>query len=147
LPPPLASGEVGSPGELSAAEVGPMVERVLEGSESRAALADPVRQLIKACFHREFTICRDSYREISGDGVCRRQRLTKALGRVSGSHCVDCPYWTALSPKDHGIKLEAEWVGDGREFAEHRSVFLPEDFRTLRQWLHAAARSDVFGRE
>jgi len=147
LPPPLAEGELGTPGELSAAEVAPMLDRVLAGCETRAALVDPVRQLIKACFHREFTICRDSYREVSGDGVCRRQTLTKALARVSGSHCVDCPYWTALSPLDHAEKLEAAWVGDSRDFVEHRDIFLPEDFRELRQWIHAAARARGRDRE
>src|SRR5688572_28907287 len=77
LPLPLRSGEPGSPGELSAAEVTPLVESVLGGGDWRAALIDPVRQLIKACFHQEFTVCRDSYREVSVDGVCRRQQFKK----------------------------------------------------------------------
>lgn len=141
LPPPLASGALGSPGELNAAEVTPMVEAVLEGNDRRAALIDPIRQLVKTCFHREFAVCRDSYREVSADGSCRRQMLKKALGRVSGSHCVDCPHWTALSPADHAGVLSASWVGDVADFAARQDVYLPEDFRALRVWLHAATRS------
>ncbi|HTO03218.1 MAG TPA: hypothetical protein VL069_05915 [Opitutus sp.] len=147
LPPPLAPGEIGSPGELSAAEVMPMVEAVLEGNDRRAALIDPVRQLVKTCFHREFAVCRDSYREVSADGSCRRQTLKKALGRVSGAHCVDCPYWTALSPAEHAEKLSAAWRGETREFSAHRDVYLPEDFRALRMWLHAATRSGITPRQ
>ena len=120
LPRPLALGEEGRPGELNAAEVTPLVEAVLEGSDRRAALIDPIRQLVKTCFHREFAVCRDSYREVSADGSCRRQTLKKALGRVSGSHCVDCPYWTALSPAEHAGMLSASWVGDAADFTAHQ---------------------------
>lgn len=143
LPPPLRAGEIGSPGELNAAEVTPMVECVLEGNDRRAALIDPVRQLVKTCFHREFVVCRDSYREAGADGSCRRQSLKKALGRVSGSHCVDCPYWTSLSPAEHAATLGGAWFGDPAEFTAERDVYLPEDFRALRVWLRAAARSGL----
>jgi hypothetical protein len=107
----------------------------------REALLDPVRQLVKACFHREFAICRDSYREVSSDGICRRQQLKKALGRVSGSHCVDCPYWTSLSEEEHAQRLGESWTADPGEFARNRSLYLPADFRALRLWIHTAARS------
>jgi hypothetical protein len=141
LPRPLPPGEEGSPGELNAAEVTPLVESVLEGVNRRAALLDPIRQLVKACFHREFAICRDSYREVLPDGICRRQQLKKALGRVSGSHCVDCPYWTSLSADEHAQRLSDSWMGDMEEFERNRSVYLPADFRALRLWIHSAARS------
>jgi hypothetical protein len=140
LPAPLQAGEVGSPGEMSAAEVLPLVEGILEGIERRPALIDPVRQLVKACFHREFTICRDSFREVSTDGICRRQQLKKALGRVSGSHCVDCPYWTEFSASEHTQFLQAAWRGDADVFVANEQAYLPEDFRALRIWLHHAAR-------
>ena len=143
LPRPLDPGDMGSPGELNAAEVAPMVEAVLEGNDRRAALIDPIRQLVKTCFNREFGICRDSYREVSADGSCRRQTLKKALGRVSGSHCVDCPYWTALSPAEHAVLLGAAWLDDAAEFTARQDVYLPEDFRALRVWLHAAVRAGV----
>jgi hypothetical protein len=141
LPAPLPIGQAGSPGEMSAAEVAPLVETVLGDLSRRGELLDPVRQLVKACFHREFAICRESYREMSSDGVCRRQQLKKALGRVSGSHCVDCPYWTSHAAKEHEELLGAAWVADRAEFESNRGVYLPEDFRTLRVWLHEAARS------
>jgi hypothetical protein len=143
LPPPLRSGELGSPGEMTAAEVTPLVENVLGGGERRAALVDPVRQLIKACFHREFTVCRDSYREVSAEGVCRRQQFKKAVVRVSGSHCVDCPYWTSLGPQEHLQRLQAAWVDDVGDFTANCGVYLPEDFRALRVWLHDAARCGI----
>jgi hypothetical protein len=141
LPRPLPAGEEGSPAEMNAAEVAPLVESVLEGVTRRAVLLESIRQIVKACFHREFALCRDSYREVSSDGMCRRQQLKKALGRVSGSHCVDCPYWTTLSADEHAQRLSESWVGDVEEFARNRTVYLPADFRALRLWIHTAARS------
>lgn len=143
LPPALGPGEKGSPGEMSDDEAAPLVENVLAGSVHAPELATPVRQLVKACLLPEFKTCRESYREIGDDGVCRRQQLAKARSRISGSHCVDCPYWTDLSPEQHARCLEKGWAGDPAEFAAHRDVFLPEDFRALRVWLRAARRAAV----
>jgi hypothetical protein len=37
--------------------------------------------------------------------------------------------------------LARAWrVGGAEALAENRGVFLPEDFRALRRWLHAQAR-------
>jgi hypothetical protein len=36
--------------------------------------------------------------------------------------------------------LAHEWRAGAEELARHRDVFLPEDFRALRRWLHARAR-------
>lgn len=142
LPPPLPAGETGAPSELSAGEVAPLVEEVLGPLSHHAQLLEPVRQLVKACFHREFANCRESYREIGSDGSCRRQQLAKARARVSGTHCVDCPYWTALSAKAHAALLRAAWCGEPAAFEAERAVFLPEDFRALRNWLRRAAPSN-----
>lgn len=139
LPRPLAPGELGTPGGMSEAECAPLVAEVMAGIE-QPELVDPARQLIKACFYPEFTICRDSYREVARDGTCRRQERSRVLSRVGGAHCVDCPHWVALSPDQHRALLEREWRGDRAELAAHRSEFLPEDFRQLRRWLHATAR-------
>jgi hypothetical protein len=139
LPPPLAEGERGAPGGMSEDVCAPLVGRVVAGTDE-PLLADAARQLVKACFYPEFTECRDSYREVSPDGSCRRQELPRALGRVSGVHCVDCPHWVALPSAAHGELLEREWRGDPALLAEHCGVFMPEDFRALRHWLHAAAR-------
>jgi hypothetical protein len=110
-------------------------------AESDPLLAEALRQVVKACFHPEFTICRESYRECSADGTCRRQELARARRRVSGAHCVDCPHWIALAAPAHAALLREAWRGDPREFLAAREVFLPEDFRALRRWLHAAART------
>lgn len=147
LPQPLAPAEQGEPGEMSEEECAPLVARALGGAND-PLLATAARQLVKACFHPEFKKCRDSFREVSPDGSCRRQELGRVLRRVSGAHCVDCPHWVALTPVQHGKFLAREWrarstcsgQAGGTEFAAHQAVFLPEDFRALRRWLHARAR-------
>jgi hypothetical protein len=146
LPPPLAADEPGEPGDLPDAQCAPLLERALAGASTadRATLAVPVRQLIKACFHPEFKICRDSFREVSSDGSCRRQQLTRVRGRVSGAHCIDCPHWVALTPEEHDRFLRSEWLPAGRaELAEHKAIFLPEDFRALRRLLYAHSRCRI----
>jgi hypothetical protein len=142
LPPLLAAGESGKPGGMSEVECAPLIARVLGGA-AEPLLAEAARQLVKACFYPEFKVCRDSFREKSPDGACRRQELARARGRLSGSHCVDCPHWIALEREPHRVMLERAWCGDAAEFREHRDVFLPEDFRRLRRWLHAAARESA----
>jgi hypothetical protein len=146
LPRPLGADEPGAPGELSEEECAPLLARVLENAseEDGNFFAIPLRQLIKACFHEEFKTCRDSFREPSPDGICRRQQLARARQRVSGAHCIDCPYWVALTPEQHGCFLEKEWQPAGRgELFLHRAIFLPEDFRRLRRYLQHAARSRI----
>ena len=142
LPRPLRDDESGAPGSMSESECAPLVARIVEGADD-ALLADAARQLVKACFYPEFKVCRDSYREVGRDGACRRQELERAKGRISGAHCVDCPHWTALPAGDHAGLLTREWRSDAQAFIAHRDVFLPEDFRALRCWLHAAARGRV----
>lgn len=148
LPRPLGAGEPGAPGELSEEACAPLVARVLANASEadRIFFANPLRQLVKACFHEEFKVCRDSFREPSPDGICRRQQLVRARQRVSGTHCIDCPYWVALTPEQHGHFLENEWQPAGRQDLDlHRSIFLPEDFRRLRRYLHHTARASDIG--
>lgn len=143
LPRPLGPAERGEPGEMSDAEVTPLLDRVLGEMPLvwREEFAAPVRQLVKACFYPEFKSCRDSFRECAPDGSCRRQQVSRARGRISGAHCVDCPHWIALSPEQHAKYLAKEWRPEGlAEFVDHRGVFLPEDFRALRLFLHRQAR-------
>ncbi len=140
LPPPLPPGARGEPGGLDEGILGIMLERVLAGARN-PLMGEVAKQLLKACFYPEFKTCRDSYREAKGDGSCKRQSLERVRGRASGSHCVDCPYWVSLTPAQHEKLLARAWCGDPEEFAAHRELFLPEDFRALRVWLHAAARS------
>ncbi|MDB6093665.1 MAG: hypothetical protein JWM32_1227 [Verrucomicrobia bacterium] len=146
LPRPLAKSESGEPGEMPDAEITPLLDRVLQGvaKESREALAAPVRQLVKACLYPEFKKCRDSFREVAPDGTCRRQELARTRGRISGAHCVDCPHWVALSPAQHWKYLSREWQPARKdELDAGREVFLPEDFRSLRIFLHQQARLGV----
>lgn len=140
LPPPLPAGECGAPGSLPEAEVAVLVARVTAGFDD-PLLAEAARQLVKACFYPEFTVCRDSYREVTRAGACRRQELMRVRGRISGAHCVDCPHWVALGPAEHGELLAREWRGDPTVLVAHREIFLPEDFRSFRFWLRAAARA------
>jgi len=133
LPPPLPPGEMGAPGELSAEEVAPLVAAALAATADAAKLAKPVQQLVKACFYPEFRKCRDSYRETEADGTCRRQQWSRGRERISGAHCVDCPYWQALTPAQHERLLARAWVGDDTEWNAHREGFLPNDFREIRR--------------
>ena len=139
LPRPLQPGEFGAPGGMAEAECTPLVARVA-GPMTTPLLTEATRQLVKACFYPEFTVCRDSYRETGADGACRRQELARARGRVSGSHCVDCPHWVALEPTAHAALLRQEWRTGPEGMVAHKGVFLPEDFRALRRWLHGEAR-------
>ena len=146
LPRPLGPAERGTPGEMSDEEVAPLLDQVLGDLAPpwRTAMAGPAKQLVKACFYPEFKTCRDSFREVSPDGTCRRQELARARGRVSGAHCVDCPHWVALTPEQHVRFLTKYWRPEGRaEFTAHRDIFLPEDFRALRRLLHALARAGI----
>jgi len=126
---PIRQGE----GELDSDAAARLTERVA------ADLTDPplllaARQLVKACLQPGPRTCRNSYRECTADGHCRRQDLARCRARLSGSHCVDCPYWLQLSPSAHAKLLTRHWhTPDAGEPAAHRAIFLPEDFRRLRQ--------------
>lgn len=140
LPPPLPEGECGAPGGMSEAECSPLVLRVA-GTQAEPLLAEATRQLVKACFYPEFSNCRDSFRQVSPDGSCRRQQLSRVRGRLSGAHCVDCPHWIRFSPAEHAEFLAAQWHDGATAFLSHRDIFLPEDFRALRRWLWSRART------
>jgi len=139
LPRPLSPGEVGSPGGMPESDCASIVQAAVQGSADAAWLGDAVKQLVKACFYPEFRQCRESYHEVGSDGVCRRQDLARAVRRVSGTHCVDCPHWTAMPAEAHRAFLADHWQADRDEFIAHGSVYLPEDFRALRLWVHAEA--------
>lgn len=143
LPPPLAPADMGSPGEMPPEAVAPLVAQILAGLAESDSLAKPVQQLVKACFYPEFRKCRDSFRELDSAGVCRRQQWSRAQARISGSHCVDCPYWLSLGPEQHARFLAQAWVGDPAEWAAHRDGFLPEDFRELRSTVRKLAAARV----
>jgi hypothetical protein len=122
------------PGESEMAALAAEVAGTTAGSLGLEA----ARQLVKACWYPPLVDCRDTFREVTREGECRRQQLERVRGRISGTHCVDCPHWTALEPGRHAEYLAAEWRTDPAAFAAHRDVFLPEDFRALRRWLQTA---------
>ena len=143
LPPPLMSGEPGLAGEMSAARVAGLIERIYAGVDlgaQRHDLDTVTRQLVKACLQPEFRKCRESYKAVV-NGSCRRQERTRACDRISGSHCVDCPYWISLGPDRHFSLLEEDWAdANPGELMRNRDIFLPEDFRELRVFLWQHAR-------
>lgn len=139
LPRALADNELGTPGGMAEEECAPLVRRVV-GASADEFLTKAAQQLVKACFYPEFKVCRDSWREIATDGGCRRQELQRVRTRVSGTHCVDCPHWVVLEPVAHAAMLAGEWRAGAADLERDRGVFLPEDFRALRRWLHTAAR-------
>jgi hypothetical protein len=145
LPAPLSEEDQGEAGEMSPERASELAQRVFSGLElahRQGDLETPTRQLLKACLQPEFRQCRDSYKEVV-DGACRRQELRRVLTRVSGSHCVDCPYWVALRADQDAALLAKAWVAPSREdLAEHRGVFLPEDFRALRLFLWRLSRHE-----
>lgn len=138
LPRPLEDSETGAAGEMSGDRVAGLAVRVYGGLGSvlpARELETVTRQLLKTCLQPEFRDCRESYKAVAA-GVCRRQERSRACERVSGSHCVDCPYWVALEPDQHVALLAEEWVAPDRgELARNRALFLPEDFRALRIFL------------
>jgi hypothetical protein len=126
--------------ELPPEECAPLERRVLGPLVADERWATPVRQLVKACLQPEFRRCRDSYREREADGSCRRQQAGKVRGRLSGSPCVDCPYWLELTPEQHAGALRDGWAGDVAAFAADSELYLPSDFRALRRHVRACAQ-------
>ncbi len=123
-----------STGELDGASVHQWVERLVAALPQRPEFPSMAKQLVKACFQAGPADCRDSYQECSSNGRCRRQELDYAKARISGAHCVDCPYWNSLQPEGHAAWLAAHWHAGSGAFHHDQVVFLPEDFRALRAW-------------
>src|SRR5690606_20875621 len=102
--------------------------------ETGQLLLSGLRQLLKACLYGEFTQCRESYCQTSADGRCRRQQWDTARGRISGSPCVDCPFYVQMSQAEHAALLQSRWaIASIVPYAEAPEVFLPEDFRAFRR--------------
>ncbi len=143
-PTPLAEGTVCPAGETPGAALEPRALEIaakVENEAERVRLLPVIRQLLKACVYPEFTQCRDSYRAATAEGRCARQQRAVAAARISGSHCVDCPYFVALTEDEHRSLLRAAWRGDSVDsFDREPSVFLPNDFRALRRFLWLRSR-------
>jgi hypothetical protein len=125
--------------ELPAERVAQGVGQVLRALPGRSAeFAGLAKQVFKACFQPPPPVCRDSYREGDATGRCRRQERTYDLARVSGAHCVDCPYWEEFSAGPHLGWLSERWRAGRADLEASAEVFLPEDFRELRRWRPAS---------
>ncbi len=118
--------------ELPEALVRAWVDRVAALFPGRGpAFAPLAKQLLKACFQPDPTTCRLSYRQKDASGRCRRQEWEYDRLRMSGAHCIDCPYWR-LAPLEHGSWLAGEWQAGPAALSAGIEVYLPEDFRALR---------------
>ncbi|GAB5561965.1 MAG: hypothetical protein SynsKO_36120 [Synoicihabitans sp.] len=144
LPPALEPSDQGQDAALSEADLSSKLDELWSAFrfvDHRAALEAPARHLIKGIWQPEFKKCRLSYKEESSAGKCDRQNLTKSLGRISGAHCVDCPYWVSISAEKNEKLLKKEWDQNSVvELSANMDVFLPEDYRSLRQLLYMHAR-------
>jgi hypothetical protein len=132
-------GRPEQPVESPAGAYAPLERRVLGPLAEAAGWMTPVRQLVKACWYPEFRRCRDSYREREADGTCRRQESGQARGRLSGSPCVDCPYWLELTAVQHARVVREGWAGEAGAFAADPELYLPSDFRELRRLVRRIA--------
>ncbi len=148
LPAALAAGQQGDPHDMPDSEVNRLADPLVAAfpqPEARAHLGLATRDLIRALFQPEFKKCRQSFKDVApGAPTCERQTLDCTRPRISGTHCVDCPYWTQLTPEKNEKLLRKEWAPDATPTLEaHLGLFLPEDFRALRHLLHLHLR---FGR-
>jgi len=143
-PSPLAEGTTCGPEERSWDGIEAQVSAIAAcGSDEteRARLLPVARQLLKTCIYGEFTECRNSYRSPVAEDRCRRQDPSIARTRISGTPCVDCPYYVTLTQGEHATLLEASWArGNPVPYTREPALFLPEDFRELRRFLWLQAR-------
>lgn len=113
----------------------------LDYPEYRMELAILANQFLKTLLQPEFRSCRLSYCKTNEAGVCERQSLARCKKRISGAHCVDCPLFIVTNPAKHPKVLKAQWAKEKRdELDEQMDVFLPEDFRQLKFFLHLHRR-------
>lgn len=126
--------------EMSAAQVAEGVRRLTEALPLRGGeFAGVAKQVLKGCFQPAPAVCRDSYRECDAAGRCRRQEHAYDLARLSGTHCVDCPYWEMFAKVDHITWLAPQWHAGAADLNVAAEVYVPEDFRELRCWRPPAA--------
>ncbi len=148
LPEALKPSDQGQEQALSEDELSARLEELWASyrfTDYRKDLEIPARHFIKGIWQPEFKKCRLSYKETNPDGQCSRQKLSHALQRISGTHCVDCPYWVSVSAEKNERLLTKEWRAEAvAELTSNIGVFLPEDYRNLRQLLYMHAR---FGRK
>lgn len=135
------SGE-GFPMDLDeVAELMAQILDLIDTTEYRLEIAILSNQLLKAVLQPEFKRCRLSYCRPNQQGFCERQSLAHCRQRVSGAHCVDCPLFILTPPDKHPKILRMQWAKDKvAELESNIEVFLPNDFRQLRFFLHLHRR-------
>lgn len=144
LPEPLEAADQGEDETMPAEQLTARLDEIWSAFrfvDYRNDLETPARHLVKGIWQREFKKCRLSYKESETTGNCDRQSLSNALPRISGSHCVDCPYWVSISAEKNEKLLSKEWNQNAvAELTAHLDVFLPEDYRSLKQLLYMHTR-------
>ena len=144
LPKPLEGNEMGVASELDYSYYTSLVESVLSKlpcHRSEDTLRVFLGQLFTMQLGREFKTCRLSFQEKGSSGECARQSLDNCSDRISGSHCEDCPYFTALSSSQHRKLFVRSYHGESSLDEKNLSILLPEDFRALRLFWHLYIRS------
>lgn len=146
LPKPLGPKEVGKTPDYSYDYYTDLVENLIAKLPQNRA-EDELRvfaaQVFATLLGREFKTCRLSYQEQDASGLCLRQHEDHCRERISGSHCEDCPYYTALSTGQHQKLLLKSWLGDSPPTPEQQRLFLPEDFRALRIFWYLYIRTSA----
>ncbi|MCH8475108.1 MAG: hypothetical protein LAT55_07765 [Opitutales bacterium] len=134
LPKPLAPAEVGEARDPDEERISFLLNELSEksGKELSDALQILFYQVLVTLTQPEFKTCRLSYSEKDGEGCAVRQQKSFCEDRISGVHCEDCPYFTALSGDKHIKFLSKQWENPKELLEDHRELFLPEDFRFLR---------------
>lgn len=141
---PLSKKEKGEPvslePEVKAELITELLDRI-ETSEARFALAHMGKYFFSTMLQPEFADCRLNYCTANEEGEYRRQNLDYCKKRISGSHCVDCPLFIQTEPENHPQILQLQWKAiDDSELHENLDVFLPEDFRQFRYFMHLYRR-------
>lgn len=144
LPPALEGSDQGVEAEMSPEDIRSRLDSIWSSFrfvDYKSDLEVPARHLVKGIWQPEFKKCRMSYKEANDSDKCERQDLSGARARISGSHCVDCPYWVSVTAEKNEKLLTKEWAPDSvAELTSHLTEFLPEDYRQLRQLLYMHAR-------
>lgn len=144
LPVPLGGQEMGEPLDPDYEYLNQLTDQCLDQLPRHRA-EDQLRalcvQMLISLLSPEFKSCRQSYIVEESGGGCLRQSREHCEERISGSHCEDCPYFTALTEMQHRKLLSRVWSSDSpTTFESSPKLFLPEDFRSLRIFWHLHIR-------
>lgn len=134
LPQPLNNREVGEAKDADEGLIQGLMGKI--ENQNGGPLPEPLQifsfQILVTLTQPEFKTCRMSFTEKDAEGCISRQDRSYCADRISGSHCEDCPYFTALSQEKHEKFLSKLWAGDTSRLQEQLALFLPADFRFLR---------------